>query len=919
MSIKYPGAGFKRLSLVALLAALTTPPPLTAQNAPSLEGKVTGVEGRPLSGVQVRATGAAGTQALTNANGEYRIAGLGGGSVTLEVSLIGFRTQTATVSLQEGQTVRRDFVMEVGALALEGIMVRGQVGQAEALNRQRTAPSVRNVVSSEQIERFPDATVPDALRRIPGVSARPDRGETGFIFIRGLSPDLTTVTVNGARLPSTAQEGRGVELSSIPAEMLESIEVIKAITPDMHADAVAGSINLQARRPTRPQFDGRLESGSHSLSGGSTYRGGLTWGDVAGPISYVVGGDIASQVRSTENTQYTWGSWQGQTVLNRLLLQQYPIDRTRYSVNGTVNYTLDEDSDFFVRGLYSRYDTEEERHRLLYRLDQGSRTSASTATNARTYRQARRYKWEREIWDFTAGGIHSLGDLTLDYHGSVAMARRTEPYRNYFFFRQTGVDITADPSGDALFPVIGVTNAKDVNNLSDFRLMEYEWRLDANRDDHLAGGLNLQVPLRLAGGGTGSVKFGASVTQREKERDTSEAVLDQITGTFTMAPLGTASAGRAITSAAYPMGPLLDWSKGAAFYEQNRQAFSGDPDEAAEAAHTEDYLANERVTALYGMATADFGPLQVIAGARYEHTALDYDGKRLSFDATGAFQQVVPSKASASHGSLFPGLHLRYRVDGGTNVRFAATRTIARPDFLDLAPNEYIRSDDEVVTRGNPELTPATSFNLDVLFERYFASVGLLQAGVFRKDIRDFAYTASSTIASGPQSGFQLLMPMNGARAEVYGAEAAWQQRLAFLPGALSGLGIYGNVTLLHSSTDFGVDGGREVRLPEQMNQVANLALTYDLAGFSALVSANHQSNFIDQVGSSAANDRFGRERTQIDANVSQQITPNVRAIVQLNNLTNEPYTRYNGTMATPYEHEFEGFWGSVGLRFNLR
>jgi len=917
MSTKYPGAGWKRLVLLAVLAALA--PPLSAQSAPSLEGQVTGVGGRPLSGALVRVTGASGNQTMTNADGAYRIIGLGAGSLTLEVTLIGFQTQTATVNLPAGQTLRYDFVMEVSPLAMEGIMVYGQVGQAEALNRQRTAPSVRNVVSSEQIERFPDATVPDALRRIPGVSARPDRGETGFIFIRGLSPDLTTVTINGARLPSTAQEGRGVELSSIPAEMLESIEVIKAITPDMHADAVAGSINLQARRPTRPQFDGRLESGSHSLAGGSTYRGALTWGDVAGPISYNVGGDVASQVRSTENTQYTWGSWQGQTVLNRLMLQQYPIDRTRYSVNGTVNYTLDEDSEFFVRGLYSRYDTEEERHRLLYRLDQGSRTSASTATNARTYRQARRYKWEREIWDFTAGGLHSLGNLTLDYHGSVAMARRTEPYRNYFFFRQTGVDILADPSGNVLFPVLGVTNAKDVNNLSDFRLMEYEWRLDANRDDHLAGGLNLRLPFQLDGGAAGTIKFGASIVQREKERDTSEAVLDQITGTFTMAPLGTSSEGRAITSAGYPMGPLLDWSKGAAFYDQNRQAFSGDPDEAAEAAHTEDYVARERVAALYAMTTAEFGLLEVIAGARYEHTTMDYDGKRLSFDANGAFQQVVPSKASASQGSIFPALHMRYRVDGATNVRFAATRTIARPDFLDLAPNEYIRSDDEVVRRGNPELAPATSFNLDLLFERYFASIGLVQAGLFRKDIRDFSYTASSTIASGPQSGFQLLTPMNGARAEVYGAEAAWQQRLAFLPGALSGLGVYGNVTLSHSSTDFGIDGGREVRLPEQMKQVANVALTYDLAGFSALVSANHQSNFIDQVGRSADTDRFGQKRTQIDANVSQQITSNVRAIVQLNNLTNEPYIKYVGSMATPHENEFEGFWGSVGLRFNLR
>jgi outer membrane receptor protein involved in Fe transport len=174
--------------------------------------------------------------------------------------------------------------------------------------------------------------------------------------------------------------------------MLEGIEVIKAITPDMDADAVAGSINLQSRRPTRTQFDGRIEGGSHSLAGGSTYRGGLNYAGVSGPLAYTLGGDFASQVRMTQNTQYTWGNWQGEQVLNRLLLQQYPIERTRYSINGSTNYWLDDRSSLFVRGFYSRYDTEEERHRLRYRLDAGTRTSPTSATGWRTEREARRYR-----------------------------------------------------------------------------------------------------------------------------------------------------------------------------------------------------------------------------------------------------------------------------------------------------------------------------------------------------------------------------------------------------------------------------------------------------------------------------------------------------------------------------------------------
>ncbi len=916
-----PLSGSATLAPLLALAVLLIAIPASAQNTAILEGRVTGDGGRALAGAFVEVLAATPLSTLTDAEGYFRVRNLPAGSVDVRVSLIGFERSTLSAQLVAGQITRLPVVLEVSTLALQGILVEGQTGQAEALNRQRTAASIRTVVSSEQIERFPDASVPDALRRIPGVSARPDRGETGFIFIRGLSPNLTTVTVDGTRIPSTAQDGRGVELSSIPAEMLEGVEVIKAITPDMDADAVGGSINLQARRPTRAQFDGRIEGGSHSLAGGSTYRGGLSYAGLSGPFAYTLGADFASQTRMTQNTQHTWGTWEGQQVLNRFLLQQYPIERSRYSVNGTTDYWINDRSRLFVRGFLSRYDTEEERHRLRYRLDSGTRTSATSATGFRTEREARRYRWEREIYSLTAGGDHTLANgIDIDYSASMSSGRRTEPYREYFYFRQTGVDGTLDPTANRTFPTFSVTNGKDVNNLADFRMLGYEWRLDANRDREMAAAINMEVPFSLGPDLPSTLKFGARVNQREKDRDTSEAELDLLSGfNFTMAGLGTTTDGKRITPRRYPMGPILDWSRGEAFWNENQDAFAGDSNEIAEAANTEDYEAQERVAALFAMTTVDYGDLQFVAGARYEHTAIDYVGKRLIFDGSGNFQEVIPSEAASSYGSFFPAAHLRYRFSPSTNVRLAATRTIARPNFLDLAPNEYIRADDEQVRRGNPELRPALSTNLDLLFERYFQSVGMVQGGLFYKHLTDFAYTARSTITSGPQAGFELLTPENGRSATVYGAEIAWQQRLSFLPGALSGLGVFTNYTWSRSEAEVGGPGSIAFPLPEQFEHVANVALTFDLGGFSGLLTANYQSDFIDSLRDSAENHRYGRHRTQFDASLSQQVTSNIRAFVQLNNLTNEPYIRYDGTMSQIYENEFEGFWGSVGVRFNLR
>jgi TonB-dependent receptor len=683
---------------------------------------------------------------------------------------------------------------------------------------------------------------------------------------------------------------------------------------------MAGSINLTARQPRQAQFDGRIEGGSHTLARGPTYRGGLNYGNVAGPFSWTFGGDYAYQERQTENTQYRWTSFEEtDNVLDRFMVQHYPIARTRYSVNGTMNYHLSDASRLFLRGFYSAYDTQEERHRLIYRLDSGNRQSLNDVTGGRVERQGRQYTWERRLWDFTAGGDHDLANgMEIDYHASVSTGSRREPYRNYFEFRQSGVDMTADYA-DRLFPTVGLTNGKDVNDLSDFGMRYYEQRLDDARDRDLGGGVNLTIPFAFGQDRAGSVRIGTKISNRNKARDTWEARYDRIDGSFTMADMGTSYYARPITPRGYEFGPRLDWSAGEHFWAANRGLFSDDPNDTRENGDTEDYVAHETVAAVFGMGTLEIGALQVIGGGRYEHTLIDYEGKRLVYDEAGDYQATEETRADASYGSFFPALHMRYRLDPATNLRFAATRTIARPNFLRLAPNEYIRFDDQVIRRGNPDLKPATSFNLDLLAERYFASVGTISGGLFYKAIRDFQYTARTDITSGELAGFELRQPMNGESASVFGFEAAWHQRLGFLPGALNGLGVYVNYTYTESETDFGDAAARALPLEDQFRHVGNVALTYDGFGFSGLVSLNHQSDYLESTGSSADGDRYGRYRNQVDASLSQRITPSLRLTLQLNNITNEPYIRYfPGQDGVPYENEFEGFWGSLGLRFSL-
>ena len=120
-------------------------------------------------------------------------------------------------------------------------------GQAKALNQQKSKDNITNIISADQVGKFPDANIGDALKRVPGISMQNDQGEARDIIIRGLAPQLNSVTINGDRIPSAEGDNRRVQMDLIPSDMIQTIQVNKAVTPDMEADAIGGSVNLITR------------------------------------------------------------------------------------------------------------------------------------------------------------------------------------------------------------------------------------------------------------------------------------------------------------------------------------------------------------------------------------------------------------------------------------------------------------------------------------------------------------------------------------------------------------------------------------------------------------------------------------------------------------------------------------------------
>ncbi len=202
-----------------------------------------------MPGATVVLTEMDGKGAITDVNGEFMIFNVTDGKYKLKVSFIGYAEIEQEIEVVGGSATPVKLNLVPGVLLDGNVLVLGDrlKGQAKALNQQRTNQNITNLVAADQIGRFPDANIGDAVKRIPGITMQGDQGEARNIIIRGMAPQLNSVTINGERIPSAEGDNRNIQMDLIPSDMVQSIEVNKAVTPEMDADAIGGSVNLVTR------------------------------------------------------------------------------------------------------------------------------------------------------------------------------------------------------------------------------------------------------------------------------------------------------------------------------------------------------------------------------------------------------------------------------------------------------------------------------------------------------------------------------------------------------------------------------------------------------------------------------------------------------------------------------------------------
>jgi len=214
--------------------------------------------------------------------GNYSINGVPDGDYTLIVTYVGYSDYSNSVSVGP-DAVTHNAQMSVSYIPMDAVNVSGLAqGQAKALSQQRSANNIKNIVSSDMIERFPDQNVADAIQRLPAVALETDHGEGRYVQIRGAEAQLNTTTLNGIRIPSPEDTERTVSLDVIPSFLLGSIELVKALTPDMDGDAIGGSVNLITKNGF--DYDGRtmnlkVAGGQRTMRGKNTSMAAFNYAD----------------------------------------------------------------------------------------------------------------------------------------------------------------------------------------------------------------------------------------------------------------------------------------------------------------------------------------------------------------------------------------------------------------------------------------------------------------------------------------------------------------------------------------------------------------------------------------------------------------------------------------------------------------
>jgi TonB-dependent receptor len=939
------------LELTALLILTTCwTPALDAQASKgSISGRTADSGGGILQGARIELQ-PGGAVVASNNQGQFTFTDVTPGAYKVIVSFVGFAPFTSDVTVTAGQTAHLDAGLQVASKNEEVVVTAARVhGEAESINRERTANNVLQVLPAEVITSLPNANVADALGRLPSVTLERDEGEGKYVQIRGTEPRYSNVTIDGVSVPSPESGVRQIKLDVVPSDLVESVEINKTLQANMDGDGIGGSVNLRTKTAGEQPSVSLYGLGGYTpiVNGRSAEQFGGTFGQRFGKdkrLGVLLGGTYDWNGRGINDVEPAPTTLQcdpgncgnpGATApffgtYNTEDLREYRYYRERFGFEGSVDYKISDSSSIYVRALYSHFNNYGDRWVFTPTINSFTTSpfqggpDGSMSTNMEIRRPI------QQIGSLLLGGNQLWPTWVLSWSLSVSRsATDNQGYSTANFANndpnspinnvQFGVNLN-----DTNRPVIYPQNNVNIYDPKQYFLQNLDYDKSRSAQFNLQGAVDLSKSYKW-NDHLGTFAFGAKVRNAHKFNEPGDVIYnanDQASIPLSQFP--SALTDTNYYNKTYTLGYMPDYNALKSFFFGHPSAFSVDVNQTNSRNLRGQWDIDERVAAGYLMNTINVNKFRLYAGVRFENTNEDNRGNLVLAGA------ISPLHKTGSYFDALPSAELRYAIAPDSGIRFAYSRGLARPNFGDLAPylSLNVAGARNTSSTGNPDLKATHANNFDLLFEQYLKPLGMIQAGYFYKQIQDpivFVQTNGVMYPGIPQTFIQT-QPTNAGSAYVQGFEIAYQQRLSYLPGVLSALGITANYSYTTSRAD-GIPGRSDhPALLRQAPHTWNVSPTYDRGRVSVRVGLSYNAANIFSYGYSDGatlglrgpnGDTYLYSHLQVDAQGSVRVAKGLTFVVYGLNLSNEVFGFYQGSPIWPIQREYYQPTVGAGVRWS--
>lgn len=676
--------------------------------------------------------------------------------------------------------------------------------------------------------------------------------------------------------------------------------------------------------------------------------------------------------QSTQTHQQLPAGVTGPAYTYNYTLADFRNLRKRSGVGAKVDYKWSHRTRFYVNASYNKHVEHESDTEAAFTTNQGiaARDAAGNLTgnngivpgftdtvtevrpvnnSAVTLSSGNLYK-DGRTQHLQFGGVHRDRARQIDYDTYQSNSKANYAGTSEPSFIARGIGWRLDRRENAYRPAITQTAGPDLAQISAYSENSYTITRRAAWDDFRGASLNLKqslpAPLPL------SVKAG--LRWREQSR---RNVSTPWTGTY-VGPDGVMGvnpatgrnddnlaqfmSARPLTGnlARYPRFPFPNVvNEGPSFWD----VLQKNPEQMRQnlAANLQSELQGntrfrERINAAYVMGSAALGRFSLLTGVRLEETSVRGEGalqaitpeeraRRAAF--TGPLTEAeIRRRTLAEFGSrqtrtgetrdVLPGAHLKFTPWPNLVARFGYAANIGRPSIGQLIPTTTVNFENRTVSTSNPELKSQLADNYDLSVEYYFEPAGVISAGVFRKEIKRFIYSAGgAVIPTGQDNGFEgefagytLTTQYNGGLAKVKGLELNYNQQFTFLPGWWGGLGAFANFTKMESEGNYG--SGTAIALAPNpkiagFNPLnANAGVSYIRNKITFRAQMNHRARYLLTFSANESRLLYARARTTLGVKTTYRISRRLDFYFDVVNLLAEPDREREYTGGRP-----QAFW----------